>query len=49
MLPRKTGNIKSGIELFVQAHNAFGVVKMKFREGRDPKSKELPFSVFDFL
>ncbi|MCL2082148.1 MAG: hypothetical protein FWH04_02780, partial [Oscillospiraceae bacterium] len=34
---------------FVDAYNAFGAAKMKFRQNRDPNSRELPFSVLDFL
>jgi hypothetical protein len=37
------------IEVFAEAYNKFGMAKMKFRQGRDPKSRELPFSVLDFL
>ena len=37
------------LEVFADAYNAFGVAKMKFRHGRDPNARELPFSVLDFL
>jgi hypothetical protein len=37
------------LEVFSNAYNAFGVAKMKFRHGRDPNSRELPFSALDFL
>ena len=37
------------IEVFVDAYNQFGVAKMKYRCNRDPKSRELSFSVLDFL
>ena len=47
--PRKLETLKAVIELFVQAYNAFGIAKMKFRQNHDPKSRELPFSVLDFL
>ena len=47
--PRKLETLKAVLELFVQAYNAFGVAKLKFRQNRNPKSCELPFSVLDFL
>ena|GEM_PF-6994302 len=34
---------------FVDAYNRFGVAKMKFRQNRVPNSRELAFSVLDFL
>jgi hypothetical protein len=37
------------LEVFSNAYNAFGVAKMNFRHGRDPNSRELPFSALDFL
>jgi len=37
------------VELFVQAYNAFGIAKWKFRQNRTSPSRELPFSVLDFL
>jgi len=27
----------------------FGMAKLRFRHGRDPNARELPFSVLDFL
>jgi len=47
--PRKLETLRAVLELFVQAYNAFGVAKMNFRKNRDPNSRELPFSVLDFL
>ena len=47
--PRKIETLKAVLELFVQAYNAFGIAKMNFRKNRNPKSRELPFSVLDFL
>jgi IS1 family transposase len=47
--PRKLDTLQAVIEVFVDAYNAFGIAKYKFRQGRDPKSRELPFSVLDFL
>jgi hypothetical protein len=41
--------LKAVLEVFVAAYNEFGVAKMNFRANRDPKSRELPFSVLDFL
>ncbi len=46
---RKIETLRAVLEVFVDAYNAFGLAKMKFRQGRDPKSRELPFSVLDFL
>ncbi len=47
--PRSIETLRAVLELFIQAYNAFGLAKMKFRQNRDPKSRELPFSVLDFL
>jgi len=47
--PRKLETLHAVLEVFTAAYNAFGVAKMKFRQNRDPKSRELPFSVLDFL
>jgi IS1 family transposase len=47
--PRSLETLKAVIEVFVDAYNAFGVAKMRFRQNRDPNSRELPFSVVDFL
>ena len=47
--PRKLETLQAVLEVFADAYNAFGVAKMKFRRNRDPKSRELPFSVLDFL
>lgn len=47
--PRSLDTLKAVLEVFADAYNAFGVAKMKFRKNRDPKSRELPFSVLDFL
>jgi IS1 family transposase len=47
--PRKLETLRAVIEVFVEAYNKFGEAKMKFRRNRDPKSRELPFSVLDFL
>jgi len=47
--PRKLETLRAVLEVFVDAYNAFGVAKMNFRRNRDPKSRELPFSVLDFL
>ena len=46
---RKLENLRAVLEVFVDAYNKSGVAKMKFRKNRDPKSRELPFSVLDFL
>ena len=44
---RKLETLKAVVEVFVEAYNRFGVAKMKYRRNR--KSRELPFSVLDFL
>jgi len=46
---RKLETLYAVVEVFVDAYNRFGVAKSIFRRGRDPKSRELPFSVLDFL
>ena len=45
----KIETLRAVLEVFVEAYNRFGAAKLKFRHGRDPKSRELPFSVLDFL
>lgn len=47
--PRKLETLKAVLEVFVRAYNDFGIAKMKFRQNRNSKSRELPFSVLDFL
>ncbi len=47
--PRKPETLRAVLELFVQAYNDFGVAKMNFRLNRSSGSRELPFSVLDFL
>jgi hypothetical protein len=47
--PRKIETLKAVLEVFAEAYNAFGIAKMNFRQNRSPKSRELPFSVLDFL
>lgn len=47
--PRKLETLHAVLELFVQAYNAFGIAKMNFRKNRSSNSRELPFSVLDFL
>jgi hypothetical protein len=47
--PRKLKTLQAVLDVFVEAYNKFGEAKMKFRQNRDPKSRELPFSVLDFL
>ena len=46
---RKLETLQAVLDVFVEAYNAFGVAKLKFRQNRDPKARELPFSVLDFL
>jgi len=47
--PRSLDTLQAVLEVFADAYNAFGVAKMKFRHGRDPNARELPFSVLDYL
>lgn len=47
--PRKLETLRAVLELFIQAYNAFGIAKINFRKNRSPNSRELPFSVLDFL
>jgi len=47
--PRSLDTLNAVLNVFVDAYNAFGVAKMKFRHGRDPTARELPFSVLDFI
>ena len=44
---RKIETLKAVLEVFIAAYNRFGIAKMNFRKNR--KSRELPFSVLDFL
>ncbi|MCL2057296.1 MAG: hypothetical protein FWH02_08790 [Oscillospiraceae bacterium] len=46
---RKLETLQAVMEVFVAAYNRFGIAKYKFRQNRNPKSRELPFSVLDFL
>ena len=46
---RKLETLRAVVEVFVDAYNRFGVAKMNFRRNRNPKSRELPFSLLDFL
>ena len=44
---RKIETLYAVVDVFVAAYNRFGAAKMKYRRNR--KSRELPFSVLDFL
>ena len=46
---RKLETLRAVIEVFVDAYNRFGMAKMNFRRHRNSHSRELPFSVLDFL
>jgi hypothetical protein len=46
---RRIETLRAVLEVFVEAYNRFGVAKMKFRQTRNSTSRELPFSVPDFL
>ena len=47
--PRKLETLKAVVEVFVEDYNSFGIAKMRFRKNRNLKSRELPFSVLDYL
>ena len=47
--PRKLDTLKAVLDVFAEAYNAFGIAKMKFRQNRSHNSRELPFSVLDYL
>ena len=47
--PRSLETLQAVVEVFAEAYNRFGIAKMNFRRNRNPKSRELPFSVLDFL
>ncbi|MBO5105129.1 MAG: hypothetical protein J6B74_08735 [Ruminococcus sp.] len=47
--PRSLDTLKAVFLFFVSAYNAFSIAKEKFRQSKDKKSRELPFSVLDFL
>ena len=47
--PRKLETLLAVLEVFADAYNAFGMAKLNFRQNRDLNSRELPFSVLDFL
>ena len=44
--PRKLETLQAVLGVF---DNKFGVAKMKFRQNRNLKARELPFSVLDYL
>lgn len=44
---RKLDTLKAVIEVFVEAYNAFGLAKHRYRQSHS--SQHVPFSVFDFL
>jgi len=44
---RKIETLYAVLEVFVEAYNRFGIAKMNFMRNR--KSRELPFSVLDYL
>jgi len=46
---RKLETLHAVVAVFVDAYNKFGQAKAKYRQGRDPNSRELPFSVLDFI
>jgi len=46
---RKLETLQAVVQVFVEAYNRFGVAKMNYRHNRNTNSRELPFSVLDFL
>jgi IS1 family transposase len=46
---RKIETLRAVLEVFVEAYNRFGAAKTKFWQGRNSPSRDLPFSVLDFL
>ena len=44
---RKIETLRAVISVFVGAYNRFGIAKMKYRQNH--KSREVPFSILDFL
>ena len=46
---RKIDTLYAVMAVFVEAYNRFAEAKSKFRHGRNYKSRELPFSVLDFI
>ena len=46
---RNIDTLRTVLEVFIDSYNRFGAAKMKFRQNRDPNSRELPFSLLDFL
>lgn len=47
--PRKLETLQAVVAVFADAYNQFGIAKMNFRCNKDKKSRELPFSLVDFL
>jgi len=47
--PRSIDTLHAVLRVFVDAYNEFGIAKMHFRQNRCPLSRELPFSILDFL
>ena len=47
--PRSIETLRAVLEVFADAYSRFGVAKMRFRQGRDPRAREVPFSLLDFL
>ena len=46
---RKLETLQAVVQVFVEAYNRFGMAKMNYRQNRNTNSRELPFSVLDFL
>ena len=47
--PRKIETLRAVVDVFVDAYNKFGLAKLNFRQNRSSISRELSFSVLDFL
>jgi len=46
---RRIETLRAVMDVFAEAYNRFGAAKREFRRNRNPKSRELPFSILDFL
>ena len=47
--PRKLETLQAVLRVFAEAYNEFGVAKMIYRKNRHTNSRELPFSVLDYI
>ena len=47
--PRSLETLNAVLELFAEMYNDFGAAKLRYRQYRTSKSREVPFSFHDFL